>query len=132
MSDKDPLTQQEKMNFVKFSRYNIVAADKIASVLLDLTEKLENIGFLSDKRASRQVRDKKLRSILVQHRQSNIDLTEMMNYIPFHPDSEKIVNSLFQDLDVPRFTQVNLSEKNPLMNSEDKGNWTVILLIECS
>ena len=117
MSDKELLTQQEKMEFVKFSRYNEVASDNIASVLLDLTEKLENIGFLSDKRPSKQIRDKKLRSILLQHRQSSMDVFEMMNFIPGHPDSEKLVNSLFQDLNVPRFIPRKTLDKASLLNS---------------
>ena len=124
MKKKDELTQKEKMSYVKFARNNIVAADDMASILLDLRQQLESIGLLSKNRLSKQKRDLKLESIASQRLQSDIDVQEMMNFIPSHPDSERIINSLFKNITVPKYVKKTIPEPKPNQEVSSKTHDT--------
>jgi hypothetical protein len=89
------------MALVKFARYTALTADKLVGTILSLTSKLEESGVLQSNRASRAIRDAKMRQYAADMAKSDQDVAEMMKLIPDHPDSENLVRSLFRDLRIP-------------------------------
>lgn len=91
-------TQQERMEFVKLTRYTSLASGRIAESLMKMTSRLEDEGFLRCDRPSRLKRDKKLRQFSMKLQKSDTDINNMMKLIPNHPDGEKMIQSLFKGI----------------------------------
>ncbi|KAK8878682.1 hypothetical protein M9Y10_005462 [Tritrichomonas musculus] len=111
-------SQAECMAYVKFARYTALAADRLAEALLQMTAKLEDEGILKCGRSSRINRDKKLRLYAINIQKTNTEINDMMKLIPSHPDSEKLISSLFKG--IKNFPSNigglnNLSEENPIL-----------------
>ncbi|OHT00676.1 hypothetical protein TRFO_32589 [Tritrichomonas foetus] len=91
-------SQAECLAFVKFARYAALTADRLAGALLQMTMKLEDEGILKPGRPSRLERDKKIRAYGIQVQKTDDEIAEMMKLIPNHPDSEKLIQTLFRDM----------------------------------
>jgi hypothetical protein len=94
-------SQAECLTFVKFARYTALTADRLAGALVSLTERLEDVGVIDPNRTSRLLRDQKLRSHTAKVAKSDQAVTDLLKLLPHHPDGEQLIQSLFQDLDVP-------------------------------
>jgi hypothetical protein len=111
-------SQAECLAFVKFARYTAITADRLAGALLTLSERLEEANLLDPNRPSRLARDEKLRSHEREVANTDHAVADLLKLLPNHPDGESLVESLFQDLDVPKIGLKPSNSARPSPNSE--------------
>jgi hypothetical protein len=115
-------SQAECLTFVKFARYTALTADRLAGALVSLTERLEEVGVIDPNRVSRVSRDQKLRGHAVKVVKSDQAVTDLLKLLPHHPDGEQLIQSLFQDLDVPPVRRKTDSGAAPASRAESAAD----------
>jgi hypothetical protein len=97
----EPKDREEIMTCVRFARYTSLTADRLTGVILALSENLENAGIIKRDRPSKAVRDQTVNKHRLDAAQFEQSVAELLKAIPNHPEAEALIESLFQDLDLP-------------------------------
>ena len=103
------VSEEQRMQFVKTARYNALTYDRLCAEFLALSSKLEEMGYLDAKSASKAKRDKKIREHMRVAEADEEKVKDLLKQIPGHPDAQELIHSLFRDLPSSQITKAKRS-----------------------
>jgi hypothetical protein len=105
------LGPDDRERVVKFCREKTVVYDRLCATLLDLTKKLEDANVIPANRKYKKNVHNQLRKHSAELSPDAARVAEMLELAKDHPDPEKLVASLFRDIDGPRVKRLVSHQK---------------------